>query len=76
MSGIKEGKERMKTGTRVEVDARNAAAWGYLTPALGVVIGGDPDGSSDKVFAVKLDQGRSVYEVKGCHVSRLKARRS
>ena len=61
----------MKIGTRVEVSKNNAAIWGYKTPAFGTVIGNDPNGSNPDVVAVRLDQGVSLYEVKGCHIKRL-----
>lgn len=62
----------MKTGTRVEVDADNAEAWGFKIPALGTVIGRDPRGFNSDVVKVQLDQkSPSIYEAIGVNVARL-----
>lgn len=64
----------MKPGTRVEVNSRNAECWGYEIPAIGTVIGPDPNGNNPEVVSVKLDQKTpSIYEIKGCNIKRLKA---
>ena len=69
---------KMKIGTRVIVNKKNAKVWGYKTPARGIVIGADPDTtngrddlSNPNVVSVKLDEGPSIYEYKGVNVGRL-----
>ena len=49
-------------------DDEMTGAWGYAGKR-GTIVGTDPDGDNPDVYAVKLDVGKSIFEVKGVHKS-------